>query len=312
MTAAAVARLLSDAMPVHGEPATEAPWWQVWSIDPEVLIPVALAAFFYLNGLTRWRERSRLHSRWRTASYCGGLAVLLLALESPIDYLGEHHFAFHMVQHELIVMLAVPLILLGAPTTPSLLGLPRVLRMGVVRRLLGARAVRGLYRFATRPLVAGGLLIVTLYLWHLAPGWYDAALESELLHGVEHLSYIALGVLFWWVVIDPKPLRSRLGYPLRMVYLLVASTPKHFLGALIAFAGDPLYEAYRTAEPVFALSIGDDQAIAGLIMWALSQMMFLVVIAIVFFIWAQRSERAQREQDDERTRLAAAEADAPS
>lgn len=312
MTTFALSRLLTQELPLHGEPSVAGPWWQVWSIDPEILIPVALAAFFYLNGLARWQDRSRYHSQWRSASYFAGLAVLLLVLESPLDHLGEHHFAFHMAQHELILMLAVPLILLGAPTTPSLLGLPRVLRMGVVRPLVGASVVRALYRFVTKPLIAAGTMIVTLYLWHLAPGWYDSALESELMHGVEHLSYLAVGVLFWWVVIDPKPLKSRLGYPLRIVYLFLGSTPKHFLGALITFAGDPLYDAYQAAEPVFALTVLDDQGIAGLLMWAPSQTIHLIVIVIVFFMWAQRSEQEQRALDNERLRVAAAEAEGES
>jgi putative membrane protein len=307
MTAVAVSRLLTQTFPLHGEPHGDLSWWQVWNADPEVLIPIALGALFYLNGLRRWQERSRLHSNWRVASYFSGLALLLLALESPVDYLGEHHFTFHMIQHELIMMLAVPLILLGAPTTPSLLGLPAVLRMGVLRPLMGMGIVRWLYGFVTKPLIVGGLLIVTLYLWHLAPGWYDTALENELVHGVEHLSYLVVGVLFWWIVIDPKPLHSRLNYPLRIVFLFVVSTPKHFLGALITFAGDPLYDAYQAAEPILSMTVLDDQGIAGLIMWAPSQMMHLIAIAVVFFMWAQRSEREQRELDDERMRLEAIE-----
>ncbi len=310
MSADAVSRLLTQTLPFHGEPHGAGPWWEVWNTDPQILIPVALAGFFYLNGLRRWQDRSRQHSNWRTASYFSALALLLLALESPLDYLGEHHFTFHMIQHELILMLVVPLILLGAPTTPSLLGLPRPLRMDVLRRLLGSSAARMLYGFMTKPLIAASLLIVTLYLWHLAPGWYDTSLSNEFVHGVQHVSYLVVGMLFWWVVIDPKPLQSRLSYPLRIVYLFLASTPKHFLGALITFAGDPLYDAYQVAEPVFPMTIMNDQGIAGLIMWAPSQTMHLVAIAVIFFMWADRSEREQRAQDDERMRLAAIEDEA--
>ena len=196
MNVDALSHLLTQSLPLHGEPNGDGPWWQVWNADPQILIPGALAAFFYLNGLRRWQDRSRHHSMWRTASYLGGLALLLLVLESPLDHLSEHHFTFHMIQHELILMLVVPLILLGAPTTPSLLGLPRPLRMSVLRPLLGSRAVRMLYGLMTRPLIAASLLIVTLYLWHLAPGWYDSALSNELVHAVQHGSYLVVGVLF--------------------------------------------------------------------------------------------------------------------
>jgi cytochrome c oxidase assembly factor CtaG len=174
--------------------------------------------------------------------------------------------------------------------------MPRRLRMGVVRRLAGAASVRRLYRFVTNPLVAVAVLTALLWAWHLAPGWYDAALENVLVHDLQHISYVVAGLLFWWNVIDPAPLKARLPYPLRMAYLLIGGTPKHFLGALVTFA-DPLYEVYQQAEPVFALTVVDDQVIGGLIMWAWSQMMHLVVIAVVFFIWARRAEAEQQALD---------------
>lgn len=304
MTVAATtfSRLMAGPLPAHGA-EHDVDWWRAWNFDPEIVIPVVLAGLIYVDGLGRWRDRSRPHARWRIASYFGGLALLLLALESPLDTLGAHHFAFHMVQHEVLLMLAIPMILLGAPTTPSLLGMPRWLRMGVVRRLAGMEAVRWLYRFVTNPLVAVAVLTALLWAWHLAPGWYDAALEDAFVHDLQHISYVVAGVLFWWNVIDPAPLKARLSYPLRMVYLLIGGTPKHFLGALITFSG-PLYDRYREVEPVFSLTLETDQAIGGLIMWAWSQMMHLIVIAAVFFIWVRRADAEQQALDAER--LAAA------
>ena len=265
-------------------------WWTAWSLDPEVLAPAALAGFFYLRGLHRWEERSREHPWWRTALYFTGLAILVLALESPVDNLGQHHLTFHMLQHELLLMLAVPLILLGAPTTPTLLGLPPVLRMQVIRPVAKSGLGRRLYRLLTHPLLAVGLLSFTLAAWHLVPGWYDAALEDAALHDLQHISYAVAGVLFWWNVIDPMPLRAVMGYPLRMLYVLVGGTPKHFIAASIALASEPLYDTYREAEPVFALSPLDDQAIGGLIMWVGSQMLHVLAIGIIFAVWAPASE----------------------
>ena len=277
--------------------------WAAWNVDPELLLPVALVGVLYARGLGRWRERSREHASWRVVSYYAGLAVLVLALESPIDRLGLHHLTFHMLQHELLLMVAAPLILLGAPTTPVLLGLPRRLRMDAVRPLARREAVRRLYRWLTHPLFAVLLLTTMLWAWHLAPGWYDAALRNELLHDIQHISYAAVGALFWWGVIDPAPLRSRMPYALRMGYLLVGGTPKHLLAALITFAGEPLYDAYAEVEPIVSLSLLDDQGIGGLIMWAPSQMMHLLAIAAVFFVWAHKSEQEQREFDAERLGL---------
>lgn len=279
-------------------------WWTAWSVDPQLLLPVALGAFLYLRGLRRWRERSRPHPPWRVAFYFAGLATIVLAAESPLDYLGERHFTFHMLQHEALMMLAIPMVLLGAPTTPVLLGMPRWVRRNVVQPVMRSTAARFAYRTLTHPLVAGAILNVVLWSWHLAPGWYDQALRDPLTHDVQHFSFAAAATLMWWNVIDPRPLRSRMGYPLRMLYLLAVSTPKHLLAALITFAGAPLYGFYATVEPFFDLSRERDQAIAGTIMWMPSQMMYLLAMAAVFFVWAHKSEPEQRaieaRQDAER------------
>ena len=311
MIAPSLAPLVQAATPVH-DAVGEGVWWSTWSIDPELLAPVALAAFFYARGLARWRDRSREHASWRVVSYYAGLSVLVLAIESPIDRLGAHHFTFHMLQHELLLMVAAPLILLGAPTTPALLGMPRRLRLRAVRPLAKRRSVRQLYRLATHPAVAASMLTAMLWTWHLAPGWYDAALRDDVVHDVQHISYVVAGMLFWWGVIDPAPLRARMPYPLRMVYLLVAGTPKHLLAALLTFASGPLYDVYVAVEPMVGLTPEADQSIGGLIMWAPSQMMHLLAIAIVFFVWAHKSELDQQRSDAEQLRLDAARSEGAS
>lgn len=297
MQADLITRLGQAAVAAHDGVHAGQQWWERWNFDPEILIPVALMTALYLRGLYVWRERSRPHPRWRTACYLLGVALLVATIETPIDALAEHHFFMHMIQHDLLMMYAAPLILLGAPTTPMLRGMPRWLRLGVVRRLARRSTVRRAYRLLTHPLAAVGLLTVMLWAWHLAPGWYDAALRQQLVHDLQHLSYMLLGVLFWWNVIDPAPLRARMAYPLRMVYLLVAGTPKHLLAALITFASAPLYGAYAEVEPIVALGLLDDQVTGGLIMWVPSQMMHLSAIAVVFFVWANKSEREERERE---------------
>ena len=279
-----------------------------WNLDPELLVPAALLTALYLRGLYVWRDRSRPHPRWRSACYLLGVAVLVLAIESPLDALAEHHFSMHMVQHELLVMFAAPLILLGAPTTPVLRGLPRAARRALVRPLLRRRAARALWRIATHWLTAAAAFTALMWAWHLAPGWYDLALEDDLVHDLQHASFTAGGLLVWWNVIDPAPLRSRLGYVARMGLLLAVSTPKAFLGALIAFNESALYGFYQSVEPILALTPAQDQEIGGLIMWVPSQMMFLIAAGVVFAVWAHKAEQRQRAEDD--ARLAAARAGA--
>ena len=265
-------------------------------------IPVAIAAWFYARGLQRWTTRSREHPWWKTAFYFTGIALLVIALESPIDSLAEDYFSFHMVQHEILMMLAVPAILLGAPTTPSLRGMPRWLRLGVIRRLARQRSVRFAYRWITHPAVAIGMMSAVLWLWHLAPGWYDAALEHPVIHDVEHFSMTAVAVLFWWNVIDPKPLRSRLGYIPRVLYVFAASVPQQFLAAMLALSSHPLYQSYQHVTGPIPLSPLDDQQLGGLIMWVPGGFLYLAAMGIVFAVWARKSEEAQRALEAERDR----------
>lgn len=275
---------------LHGE-SHLGPWYEDWSFDLGVVIPAAILVLLYARGLDRWIERTRPHSLWRSLSFFGGVAIAVLAVESPLDGLAERHFAFHMIQHEVLMMVAVPMILLGAPTTPVLLGLPRVLRRGVVAPLARQSGVRAFYRGLTHPVTALLISTAIVFAWHLVPGWYVAALRDETLHAVQHATFGLAAALGWWVVIDPRPLHARLAYPPRIAFLLAASTPKAFIAAYIAFAETPLYvEWYATVEPAFAISLAQDQILAGMLMWLPSQLLYLLAMAVTFFVWHAAAE----------------------
>ncbi|MEX2228999.1 MAG: cytochrome c oxidase assembly protein [Dehalococcoidia bacterium] len=300
--------LVESAARAHNAINPDLPLWANWSFDPQFLVPVAIAAWFYVHGLTRWTERSREHPWWRTAFFFTGLALLVIAIESPLDRLAEDYLAFHMIQHEVMMTLAVPAILLGAPTTPSLRGMPRWLRLGVVRRLARRPEVRLAYRWVTHPVVAIATGTAVLWAWHLAPGWYDGALTNAAIHDLQHLSMAGIAMLFWWNVIDPKPRRSRLAYIPRVLYVFAAGVPRQFLAAMLTFAERPLYDVYRVAHGPLALAPADDQQLGGLIMWVPGGMMYLLIMGIIFGVWAHKSEQAQRtyEANVERARTAAA------
>ncbi|MSQ30982.1 MAG: cytochrome c oxidase assembly protein [Dehalococcoidia bacterium] len=288
--------LLEAARPAHGAIPEGTAWWRAWSVDPVFLVPVGLMAWWYAQGLLRWTSRSREHPAWRTGLFYTGVALLVMAMESPIDRLGVHEFSMHMVQHEALMMLAVPVMLLGAPTTPLLLGLPRWLRVGVVRPLAGRAWMRALYRGLTHPIVAVGSLTVTLWVWHLVPGWYEAAMLDQKVHDLEHFTMTAAAVLFWWNVIDPKPLHSRLNPPLRLLYMFAGTMPKQLLAAMLTYAPAPLYAYYEGVRGVLPGSALEDQELAGLIMWVPSGMTMLLGMGVVFFVWANRAEAAGRAE----------------
>ena len=284
----------------HGSIPPGMPWWQAWSVDPGLLLPIAAVAWFYLRGLRRWDQRSRTHPWWRSVLFYTGIAVYLLAMESPIDRLGAHHFSMHMLQHELVMLYAVPLILLGAPTTPLLRGIPGWLRRGVVRPLAGRAWGRFIYRVLTHPATAIFVMAVVLFLWHLAPGWWEASLADQRVHDLQHVSFSLAAALFWWNVIDPKPLHSRIPYLPRVLYVFGGMIPKHVLAAMITFAPEPLYPSYLATYRVLPIDPASDQQLAGLLMWVPSQALTLSVMAVMFFMWLGREERRQRRADAER------------
>ena len=273
-------------------------WWRVWNLEPFFLVPALTGVVLYTRGLWRWRERSRAHPWWRSALFYLGMLTLFAAVNSPLHVLAERHFSSHMAQHLLVTTVGVPLILLGAPTTPVLRGLPRVVRRSVFAPLAADPLVRRAFRGLTHPMTALVLSSVVLVAWHMVPGWYDLAAADETVHEVQHLSFLVTFALFWWNVIDPAPLHARMGYLLRIVYIVAQGTVSSILAAFITLADRPLYQFYVEATPVFAISVMDDQQLGGLLMWVPGQTIDLVVIGVLFGVWWQQVERRQREADE--------------
>ena len=287
----------TDALRVAHEVAPDGRiWWQVWRLDPTFLIPVALLAWWYLRGLREWPERSRPHPRWRTGMFLAGVALLALAQESPLDRLAAHHLTFHMVQHEIVMMIAVPAILLGAPATPLLRGMPQWLRQGVVRRVAASRLGSSAYRGLTNPGAAAVVFIGTVWAWHLVPGWYDAAFQQPSLHVFQHASFAFAATLFWWNVIEAAPHRPRLEAMPRVLYLLVVGALKDGAAAFIVFASLPLYQEYgHIARIVTAWTPLRDQQIGGLVMWVPGTLIMLGAAGAIFLGWFQAEDAPPAE-----------------
>lgn len=283
--------------PAHGLIAEGQSVWTAWNFDIQIIILFVLALGLYVRGLRRWPQRSRPHPWWRTGSYVLGLLLLVLAYESPIDRLAEHHFSMHMTQHMVLVMVAVPLVLLGAPTTPLLRGLPRWIKRGVVGPIAASRSSRSAYRVLTQPVIALVLYSVSIGIWHIIPSWYNAAVNNQLIHDIQHVTFLGGAFLFWWMVIAPAPLHARMGYLIRMVYVIAAGTYQGALGAFITLADTPLFSTYIDVRPVFEISPLADQELGGLIMWMGGQLVHLLVLGVLFAVWAIDSEKRQRERE---------------
>jgi len=245
----------------------------------------------YARGFSR--VRSQL-SAWRMAAFFAGLAAILVALVSPVDALADQLFSVHMVQHMLLMVVAAPLLQLGAPVRPLLLGLPRGIRRIVVRPVAGARSAHWLFHGLRLPLVAAALYVGGLYVWHI-PRIYDAAVESTALHLVEHLWFLVAALLFWSVVIDPVPLRATLPYAARIPFLLVVGAAQNtILGGLLAFSTRLFYGHYTGRSAAFGIESVTDQRLGGAIMWVPGDLIFLAAASLAFFHWIALEEKTQR------------------
>jgi putative membrane protein len=254
-----------------------------WTLAPAVL--VALAGYGVVYGV-RWRRAraqggARAASGWRATAWAGGLACLLVALISPVDRLGEQLASMHMVQHLLIADLA-PIALT--------LGLTRWILRPVTRVIHRVERAAGPFGHPGFGVVA---YVGAMWLWHV-PALYDAALKHAGVHVLEHLSFAAAGLLYWWHLLSPIRSRLRLGGLGPIAYMASAKLLVGFLGILLAFSPDLLYDAYAGSGTRWGLSPLDDQHVAGLIM-ALEQSI-VMGIALVY-LFARLLGEADREDE---------------
>ena len=295
LMALAVAASLSGALWIapsalaHGGIDSGQEPWTAWNTNPLPTILVLLAAYVYLNGLNNWDRPSHPVNNWQKASFFFGLFLVFFALQSPLDPLSDHLLSFHQVQHFLLRMVAPMFILLGAPLTPMLRGMPVWARRGIIRPIARNHYGRQAYQLLTNPVFTVFFFLGSLYLWQF-PGAFNLALRNDEVHALMHLTMSLSGFLFWWVIIDPPPHRSRLHYGLRVLYLGLIVLPNTLLGAAITFSDSPLYSAYTEVVQPYGLSLDTDQQLGGLMLWVPGDMMSIVAAGIVMVMWYQREE----------------------
>ena len=274
-----------------------------WSLDPLVWVPVIVAALAYWVAV---RSVDAAHPtnpvpRWRTWSWMAGLTAIVLALASPIELLDTTLFSVHMVQHLLLTMVAAPLLVLAAPITLLL----RVSSPGVRRKWILPVLHSRVVWIISYPIVAWVLFAGVMWFSHFSP-LFDAALEDDLLHRLEHILFIGTALFFWWPVVGADPSPHRMSFPARLLYVGLGMPLSSFLGLVIFSARNVLYEHYLTLERHWGWTPLEDQAWAGGIMWAGGDAAFVLALVLTVAAWLRHEEREGRRED---ARLARQRAD---
>ena len=270
-----------------------------WSVQP-ALIYVALAAALYVVGSRRVRGRGGTEprspeERLRACAFAAGLAVIVLALDSPVDGAADTLFWAHMLQHILLLTVAPPLILLGRPWPRMWRALPLETRTRVGRGLARSRLAAPVRRLA-RPWPAWLLFNGALVVWHI-PALYDATLRSGWVHQLEHAIFFFTGLLFWARIVDPGPLRPKLSWPGRIAYAIGAMVVGWGLAVALVLAPHPLYSAYASlAHRPGGISAMTDQQLAGGMMWVPGSIAYTVAILFAFYRWLEPERRPGRPE----------------
>jgi len=257
-----------------------------WTFAPIVLL--ALAGYLGVY-VARWRAARReggprAAGGWRLAAWCGGVLTLFVALISPVDRLGEQLASMHMVQHLLVADFAAILLTLG---------LTRHILRPATRRIHRIERAAGPFASPWFGVVA---YVGAMWLWHV-PALYDAALEHAFVHTLEHLSFGAAGLLYWWHLLSPIRSRLRLGGLGPVAYMASTKILVGLLGILLAFAPELLYDAYDHPGKLWGMTAETDQQVAGLIMALEQSIVMGIALAWLFARMLSESEEEERRRE---------------
>ena len=263
-------------------------WLTQWNLEPSILIGTALITGLYLYAIGPLRKRQFPNEQimtGQTFAFLSGVLIMFLALVSPLDELGDSYlFSAHMVQHLCLTILGPPLLLLGTPEW-------------MVKPVLQNKVIFKVAKVLTYPVVAFVLYNADFWLWH-APPLYNATLENQTIHILEHLTFIVFGLLYWWPIFSPSKDLPRLTFGGQIFYLFVSGMPSVLLGAGLTFS-PPLYAPYIAAPRIWGISAATDQQLGGLIMWVPVSIFYIVIMSVLFIRWMLQQEAEQQAKEAE-------------
>ncbi|HKS09547.1 MAG TPA: cytochrome c oxidase assembly protein [Pyrinomonadaceae bacterium] len=262
---------------------------RAWSFEPLVVIGLAVSLILFVVGLSRKRSGRMTEPM----CFAFGWLALFVALVSPLHAWGRVLFSAHMSQHEVLMLVAAPLLVLGRPLVVFLWAFPvnwsrRIGNVGKVGWVQRA------WRLLTIPLVAWLVHAVALWIWHV-PVLFDAVLQNEWVHTLQHLSFLISALLFWWALIHGP--QGAMGYGAAVLYLFTTSIHSGALGALLTLAGSVWYPSYIGLTSSWGLTPLEDQQLGGLIMWIPAGLVYIVAGLALFAGWLREAEvRAARRE----------------
>lgn len=256
--------------------------WTHWHNEPFLIGGIIFLGWLF--AIAAGPLRSKLagplvpYPRRHAIKFYTALALFYLAVGSPLDQIGERFlFSAHMLQHQIMIYPAAILFLLGLPDW-------------MVRPLAGPPAIRGLLRFATRPIICGVIFTLVVSCWHL-PFLYDQALQNRSLHILEHFMFFGAALFYWWPLYSPSKEFPPASYAGQMIYIVAVAIGMTPVFAYITFSTDILYPTYEYAPRITWMTPGDDQLLAGSSMKLVGFGVAMVAFAVSFYRWNQVSEQ---------------------
>jgi putative membrane protein len=278
--------------PHPGGPLSPHDLWSAWSLEPWVVFPLVFSILIYILGTYNvWKRAGRGHGitsrQW--IGFVGAILVLVLALMSPLDALSHDLFSAHMVQHLLLMLVAAPLLVISDFQLALLWAFPRHRAQRIGSGFNQSRSVSGAWHAFNHPAFVWIVFTLAMWLWH-APLLYQAALGSEIVHTLEHVSFLITAMLFWWILFKHnRP--DRIHYAMTIPFLFLTLLQSGILGALMTFTEQPWYPYYATLVQPWGLTPLQDQQLAGLIMWIPGGAVFTLLTMGYFAAWLRAMER---------------------
>ena len=274
-------------------PRASSPW------DLGVLGVLLIIGTLYARGAFTLSGRGAAGRRFEPLAFAVGWGALVLSILPPLDSLSIQFFSVHMIQHELMMLVGAPLLIVGRPLQRCVAGLPDALRHRAAH-VLRDHAVSSTWRVLTAPLAAWTLHGLAIWVWHM-PALYDAAVGNEGLHALQHAMFVGTSALFWWGMLYGR--YGRAGYGAAVFYVFLTVVHTGILGAMLTFAPTPLYPIYSAPAAAHGIDPVVDQQRAGLLMWIPAGLVMTLLGLALFAAWLGESERRTMQIHNSRFKM---------